>query len=207
MRPALALPVVVAALTLGAVSAWAGSPTSVKSGGLWYWSLDVTEQVFPPETSTPFASVGLRKITQDLDLPLDQKRWLQAQLAGHVQTGTWPPTFKNGVVVHSMTCRGIGTSIPSDEIDVDLYHRFRCIIKGATYKRQAKFQAGTDVLADRVKASPKPVPQTLLDKLVAAYRALDVYQNSGDPTTRTVTLVVTGRRDVTIVGLGPLASE
>ena len=151
---------------------------AVKSHGQWYWSRDLADGLYPatsPDT-------------------IDQTNYQQIP----------PPDFKDGTVVSTWRCRGVGKSIASVRIDVDLFHRFACAMHGAKFKRLGQFTAAINNLKAQVKATPAPVPQAMLDKLAAAYRARAAYQAHGDPVARTIPVFVTGRRAVAFVGVFPV---
>jgi len=186
-------------LLAGTARATTGPALSVKSGDQWYWSVDLTDGLFnPPGTrgTTPTVmAFSPAKATKDLGLSRDQRRVLEFRLAGaHLLTGTPEPSpaFHDGTVVSSSACHGIGTSIPSSRIDVDLYHRFRCTVTGATYKRTEQLKAAIASAEATLRAAPQPKPQSLVNALASAYERLGAYR--GEPVSRTLTLVVMGRK-------------
>jgi hypothetical protein len=75
---------------------------------------------------------------------------------------------------------------------------------GKKYKRMGQFRTTIDKLLAQIKATPAPVPQSLIDSLLDAYHALRDYQWQGDPVRRTIPVVVTGRRAVALVGVFPV---
>jgi hypothetical protein len=184
-----------------------GPALAVKSGGQWYWSPDLAEGIYAPNSlaETPLRHIGSSRLLKGLDnLTVDQKRSLKSAVAGAITEGTWRPDFKDGTVVHSWHCRGAGASIASARIDVDLYHRFACTMRGAKYGRVGQFTEAIEDVRAQIRATPAPVPQALLNKLVRAYYALSTYRTHGDSVTRTIPVFVTGRRAVALVGVDPI---
>lgn len=82
-------------------------------------------------------------------------------------------------------CHGIGASIASSQVDVDLFHRFRCVMTVSTFYRRAKFDAAVSNAAN-----------------VAAKREAEAkraqYNAHGDVGGATITFTVTGRHDLNI---------
>lgn len=206
-RPMLAAAVaVVAALSiLAAASAYPA--LSVKQGGLWYWSGDLAHDgLLPPPTGslTPYGGGLPRGVTNPLlALPLtpDQKKWLRAAMTQTEVITALPitsPALHDGTAIFSVLCRGSGKSIPSASVNVDLYHRFRCAIKGGKFSRLQQYKDAVNAEVSTTAATGAPVPQASLDLLVSLLARLGHYEHFGDPANRTVTLTVTGRRSATL---------
>ena len=183
---------------LGVAAAAIASPSySVKRGGLWYWSTDITQSVFPIPTSTPGACVSSSSLAQDLGLNRDEKLELEARIAQACPlTRTYAPTpgFHDGTVVLGITCRGLAPSIASPSVNIDLFHRFRCLLNGTKFTRLAAFKSAVAKARANVLAAQDPKPPELLNALEQAYANLGHYTQVGDRFTRHVTLTVTGRR-------------
>jgi hypothetical protein len=111
------------------------------------------------------------------------------------------PTFKklaDGFVVSASACRGLGAPIPSEEVDVDLYHRFRCSLTGSTFGDLDRLSAQVAALkAEVVAARGTPQHDALLDRLKEAEMKRAQYEAHGSAATRAVALVVVGRRSFT----------
>lgn len=193
---ALVLAGVVAAV---AVAATASPFYAVKRGGLWYWSANIPAALFAPPTSTGGNATWWRhadtsELVKGLGLTPDETRALRAQLAQVALTGTPPVIPKLGFVPTSTACRGLRPSIASTDITVDLFHKFACTMRGASYSRLSAFQDAIKKARAVVVAAPSPKPQNLLDALIAAYANRSNYLVHGDPKTLRFTLLVTGRR-------------
>lgn len=202
MRRLLALTITSSILAFGAATAAAAPPYSVQSGGHWYWSIDLGQAVFAPATTTPGAHVSSTKLTDGLGLSRDERLELESRLSQlPVMTRGPDPSavLQDGTTVLKAACWGIGAAIPSPEVDVDLYHRFRCALTTTTFKRMARFTTAIAAATARLKAAPSPKPQALLDAFVLAYAKFGHYQAYGDPVARRVTIVVVGRRTYDIV--------
>ena len=187
---------------LAAVAAAIASPSySVKRGGLWYWSTDITQSVFPIPTSTPGGCVSSSSLAQGLGLNRDEKLQLESIIAQSCPlTRTYAPThgFHDGTVVLGMTCRGLAPSIASPDVSIDLFHRFSCRLTGTRFTRLATYKAAVAKARADVIAAPDPKPPELLQALEQAYANLGHYTQVGDRFTRHVTLTVTGRRSVSV---------
>jgi len=76
---------------------------------------------------------------------------------------------------------------------------------GVKYTRLAHYTTAIKNLRTQIKSTPAPVSQSLLNSYVAAYDALAAYQAHGERVARTIPAIVTGRRNVTLVGVFPVA--
>jgi hypothetical protein len=155
----LLLLVLALAATAGA-SLSAGGGYSVKQKGLWYWSADLTDSIYPP-VETPLIHPDPYSLLRGLPLSVDQKRELAARLAAHGPfRGKWKPSWTDGTVVFAMACTGSGTSIASVDVNIDLFHTFRCKITGATFKRLATFEAAAQSARSALAAATAPTSRS-----------------------------------------------
>jgi hypothetical protein len=199
MRLRVTLTLVFAGAVAAAAVASASSFYAVKRGGLWYWSSNIPAALLAPPApadgnATWWRHADTSELVKGLGLTRDETLELRAQLAQVALTGTPPVIAKLGFVPTSTACRGSRPSIASPEITVDLYHRFACTMRGASYKRLPAFQDAIKKARAAVAAAPSPKPQGLLDALVTAYAKRSNYLIHGDPKLLRFTLIVTGRR-------------
>lgn len=88
----------------------------------------------------------------------------------------------NGTIIDSADCHGSGASIASQQVDVDLFHQFRCKVFASTFSHKAQFDAAVNNATSRAV------------KLDAEAKRAQ-YEAHGDPVSISITLIVTGRRD------------
>ncbi len=100
-----------------------------------------------------------------------------------VADSAFPPGHVDAhTTLYSAKCKGIGASIASPDVNVDLYHRFRCLLSGARFNRLAAFNAAVTTAKDRAT------------KLAAEAKRAQ-YIAHGDPFTEPALIVVTSRRE------------
>lgn len=114
----------------------------------------------------------------------------------------FPPFTRldDGTIIYKASCRGIGSSIASDVVNVDLYHHFRCTLYGATHKRKAQFDRAVDLArAKSVAAKGTPEHDVLYAALGEAEAKRAQYDAHGDSFVTPVTIVVTARRKFAVL--------
>lgn len=195
---------VLAALVVTA-SAAATPFYSIKKAGLWYWSLNLGQSVFPPPTMLEAQRhQSSTSLVSGLGLNRDEKRSLEERISG-LYYGVYSsphyersPAFDDGTVVFKAQCRGRAPAATSPSVNIDLYHRFGCVLSTATYKRLTTFKTAVQQARVAVIAAADPKPQATLDALVNAYASLGHYCYVGDPRILRVTITAVGRSTYTI---------
>lgn len=192
------------ALCLAAV-ANAYPSLSIKKSGVWYWTGDLAADAIKPASGNPMAGISAGvggDVAQGLPLTPDQQQSLRRALPNtRVVTGIPKPSGllgDRGIVVGIVGCHGLSPSTWIRTAQTHVYHRFQCVVNGATFKRIAEFTEPVASLRAQIIASAQPVPQSLLNALIAAYWNLGHYQHFGDHVRITVTLTATGRRSASI---------
>lgn len=193
----------IAALALACVAS-ASPSLAIKKAGVWYWSNDLAKSAIQPADSETVLTPGVGgDVAEGLPLTPAQQAWLRQTLPGTevVEAGHAPSPGllrSTGLVVGTVACAGLQPSVYDAPAKSSVYHRFRCTVNGATFKRLAAFTAPVAAARAQIAASAQPVPQALLDSLIAAYRSLGHYQHFGDHVRRIVILTAAGRRTATI---------
>lgn len=102
-------------------------------------------------------------------------------------------------IIDGADCRGVGSSISSVRVDVDLYHRFRCTVHATSLRQKAQLDAAvTKAKAAVLAARGTPQHDELLNNLKELESKRAQYTAHGDSVTTAVTMTVTGRRSYSL---------
>jgi hypothetical protein len=201
-------------ITGAAFGSSTGVGYSIQRNGKWYWSTDLADSIYPrvqpPQQGNsvladPKAMLAASGLSPDSLSGRTVLQRLLIQFYASAGADVPTPVWTDGTAVYSMVCIGTGSSIASPTIDINLFHTFRCAVNGARFPRlKALKVTAARALARVKKASPAPASTSALDALDSAEHALSRYAFQGRPVKRTITVVVTGRRDVGLVGVDPM---
>jgi hypothetical protein len=185
---------------------------SIQKNGKWYWSTDLANSIYPrvqPPQQGNYKLVDTKAMVEGSGITPDSltERTLRQRLLIQFYAGAGAdvprPVWIDGTAVYSMVCVGSGASIASPTIDINLFHTFRCAADGARFPRLKALRATAAAALAQVKQA-SPASTSALDALESAEHGLSLYAYHGQRVRRTITVVITGRRDVGLVGANPI---
>lgn len=211
---AVAAFIAVAALvtTTAAFAARTNGGYSIQRNGKWYWSSDLANSIYPrvqPPEQGNYKLANTKDMLAGTDIQPDSlagrtfRQRLLIQFYAQRGAGVPKPVWTDGTAVYSMVCVGTGASIASPTININLFHTFRCAVDGAKFPRLKALQATAAAALAQVKQA-SPASTSALDALESAEDALANYAYHGQRVRRTITVVITGRRDVGLVDVNPI---